>query len=66
VPAVLAIWITPPPALSAHILETADPAAQAPDRAFASAAAVLMAGVFVLGILYHPITDVIRAGVSLL
>ena len=42
------------------------PADQTWDRSFTAAAAVLTAGIFVLGIFYHPITDVIEAGVRLI
>jgi flagellin-like protein len=37
-----------------------------PDRSFNGAAVVLIAFVFVLGVFYHPILDVIRTGLSLL
>jgi multicomponent Na+:H+ antiporter subunit D len=66
VPAVLAIWITPPPELQQHILEISDPREAEFDRNFTIAAVILMAGVFVLGIFYHPILDVIQMGVQLL
>jgi multicomponent Na+:H+ antiporter subunit D len=66
VPAVIAIWSTPGAELRAHIAETADPAVQAFDRPFATAATILIAGVFVLGIFYHPILDVISTGLTLL
>ena len=36
------------------------------DRAFTAAAAILIVGIFVLGIFYHPITDLIEAGVRLI
>ena len=44
-------------------LEAGDLAA---DRAFTAAAAILIVGIFVLGIFYHPITDLIEAGVRLI
>jgi len=66
VPAVLAIWEQPDEELRLHIQETADPAALAFDRSFTVSALILTAGVFVLGILYHPILNVINSGVSLL
>lgn len=66
VPAVLAIWERPDEALRLHIEETADADALAVDRPFTAAALILIAAVFVLGILYHPILNVINSGVTLL
>ena len=42
------------------------PEETARDHSFAGAAAVLTLGIFVLGIFYHPITDLIEAGVRLI
>lgn len=66
IPAVLAIWTPTDEVLAIHLQETDDPAARAFDPAFTAAAVCLTAGVFVLGILYHPITEVLRLGLSLL
>ena len=66
VPALLAIWVKPPAEDEALVLADVHPGDQAFDRSFTAAAAVLTAGIFVLGIFYHPITDVIEAGVRLI
>jgi multicomponent Na+:H+ antiporter subunit D len=66
VPAVLAIWEKLPQADENLVLSGADPAALAPDPAFTAAACALIAGVLVLGIFYHPITDVLNAGLALM
>lgn len=65
VPALLAIWVKPPAEDEAEVMADADPTDLAFDRWFVAAAVVLMLGIFILGIFYHPITDVIRAGVRL-
>ena len=36
------------------------------DRPFTAAAAVFTASIFILGIFYHPITDIIEAGIRLI
>ena len=65
VPALLAIWIRPAPEEEQRILEDVTPAALRFDPHFAAAALLLMAGIFVLGIFYHPITDILLAGLRL-
>ena len=66
VPALLAIWVKPPAEDEAAILADVHPEERAPDRSFTAAAIVLTLGIFVLGIFYHPITDLIEAGVRLI
>ena len=66
VPALLAIWVKPPAEDEAAILADVAPADEARDRSFTAAAIVLTLGIFVLGIFYHPITDLIEAGVRLI
>ena len=66
VPALLAIWLRPPPEEERAVLEGAHPAQTAFDPSYTAAAAVLTAGIFVLGIFYHPITDLIEMGVRLI
>ena len=48
------------------ILADVHPEERSPDRSFTAAAIVLTLGIFVLGIFYHPITDLIEAGVRLI
>ena len=66
VPALLAIWVRPPAEAEHHVLEDTRPEDLAFDRSFTTAAIALMAGIFVLGIFYHPITDVLEAGIALM
>ncbi len=66
VPALLAIWVKPPAGEEAEVLADVDAAELRPDRSFSVAAVVLMLGIFVLGILYHPITEIIETGVRLM
>lgn len=66
VPALLGIWVRPPAEDERAVLEDVSTEALAFDRSFTAAAAALMLGIFVLGIFYHPITDVIEMGVRLL
>ena len=66
VPALLAIWVKPPAEDEALVLADVHPGDLAADRAFTAAAAILIGGLFVLGIFYHPITDLIEAGVRLI
>jgi multicomponent Na+:H+ antiporter subunit D len=66
VPAVLAICVRPPAEDEAALTADVTPEATAPDRAFVGAAVALILAIFVLGIFYHPITDIIRAGIRLL
>ena len=66
VPALLAIWVKPPAEDEALVLADVHPGDLAADRAFTAAAAILIVGIFVLGIFYHPITDLIEAGVLLI
>ena len=62
----LAIWLKPPPEDEAAVLADATPELLAFDRSFTTAATVLTLAIFVLGIFYHPITDVIEAGIALM
>ena len=66
VPALLAIWLKPPAEDEAAVLADTTPELLAFDRPFTTAATVLTLAIFVLGIFYHPITDVIEAGVRLI
>ena len=66
VPALLAIWVKPPAEDEALVLADVHPGDLAADRTFTAAAVVLTLGIFVLGIFYHPITDLIEAGVRLI
>ena len=66
VPALLAIWVKPPAEDEAAILEDVHAEELVFDRSFTLAAGALTLGIFVLGIFYHPITDVIEAGVRLI
>ena len=64
--ALLAIWVKHPAEDEAAILAGVHPGETARDRSFMAAAIVLTLGIFVLGIFYHPITDLIEAGVWLI
>ena len=66
VPALLAIWVKPPAEDEAVILEDVHAEELVFDRSFTLAAGALTLGIFVLGIFYHPITDVIEAGARLI
>lgn len=66
VPALLAIWVKPPAEDEAAVLADVYPEELAFDRSFTAADLLLIAAIFVLGIFYHPITDVIEAGVRLI
>lgn len=66
VPALLAIWVKPPEEDERQILADIQPSETAFDHSFTAAALILMAGIFVLGIFYHPITAVIETGVRLI
>ena len=66
VPAVLSIWGIAPEALKAEIRSRSHPEDRASDLRFALAAGALVCGVLVLGILYHPIMDMLGIGLSLL
>lgn len=66
IPALLAIWVRPSPEEERAVLADATPEQLAFDHAFTAAALVLMTGIFILGIFYHPITNVIEAGVRLM
>ena len=66
VPALLAIWLKPPAEEEAAILADVHRGELAFDRSFMVADTVLILGIFVLGIFYHPITDVLEAGVRLI
>ena len=62
----LAILVKPPAEDEALVLADVHQGDLAADRAFTAAAAILIVGIFVLGIFYHPITDLIEAGVRLI
>lgn len=56
----------PDPADERAVLADATPEMLAFDRPFTAAAAVFTASIFILGIFYHPITDIIEAGIRLI
>ena len=66
VPALLAIWVRPPAEDELAILGDTHAEDLAPDRFFAAANLLLILAVFILGIFYHPITNVLEAGVRLI
>ena len=66
VPAVLAIWVRPPWDEVHLILRSVKPEDLKFDRSFFTAAAALTALIVLLGIVYHPILNVIRAGIRLM
>lgn len=66
VPALLAIWVKPPAEDEAAVMADTRREDLAPDRLFTGADLLLISAIFVLGIFYHPITDVIEAGVRLI
>ena len=66
VPALLAIWVRPPAEEEKALLADVTPEELTFDRSFTTAAVVLMAGIFVLGFFYHPVLNVIEAGLRLL
>ena len=66
VPALLAIWTKPPVEELTAVLADNVPEEVRFDRFSALATVVLMLEIFVLGIFYHSITDVIEAGVRLI
>lgn len=66
VPAVLSIWGIAPEELKAEIRERGEPEVLRFDRCFAVSALVLIAGVVVLGIFYHPVIDALTVGIELL
>ena len=66
IPALLSIWMRPDPADERAVLADATPEMLAFDRPFTAAAAVFTASIFILGIFYHPITDIIEAGIRLI
>ncbi len=66
VPAVLAIWDRPGPEESERLVKNSTPEELAPDFSFRTAAVLLTLAIFVLGIFYHPITDILMAGVRLM
>ena len=66
VPALLAIWVRPPAEEEKALLADVSREDLAFDRSFTAAAVVLTAGIFALGIFYHPVLDVIEAGLRLM
>ena len=65
VPALLAIWVRPPMEEERELLADAAPEEWTFDRSFAGAAVVLTAAIIALGIFYHPVLNVIEAGLRL-
>lgn len=66
VPAILAIWVRPTWDEAKEVMADVLPADTRFDRGFFTANAALIAGVFLLGIAYHPILNVIEAGLRLM
>ena len=66
VPALLAIWVRPPAEEEKELMADVEPEELRPDRSFAGAAVVLTAAIIVLGIFYHPVLNVIEAGLRLM
>lgn len=66
VPATLAIWVRPPWEEIWDVMRDVKPEDTRFDRSFFAAAALLMGLVFLLGIAYHPVMDVIYAGIRLM
>ena len=66
VPALLAIWLKPPREDEKAILADVRTEELVFDWDFAAANVLLVLAIFVLGIFYHPITDVLEAGVRLI
>ena len=66
VPAILAIWVRPPWEEIQLIMLEVKPEDTRFDRSFFIAAAAFIGLVFLLGIVYHPILNVIEAGVRLM
>jgi multicomponent Na+:H+ antiporter subunit D len=66
VPAVLSIWGAAPEELKTEIAAHTAPEDRAFDRRFTAAAAALVCGILVLGILYHPAMDILQLGLTLL
>ena len=66
VPAVLAIWVRPPWDEVHLILRSVKPEDLKFDRSFFTAAAALTVLIVLLGIVYHPILNMIRAGIRLM
>lgn len=65
VPAIMAIWVRPPEEEERRILADVGAEALAFDRSFFTAAVLFIAIIFGLGILYHPVLNVIAEGVLL-
>ncbi len=66
VPAVLAIWVRPPWDEVHPVLRSVKPEDLKFDRSFFTAAVALTVLIVLLGIVYHPILNVIRAGIRLM
>ena len=66
VPAVLSIWGIAPDELKEDVRLHTAPEDRAFDGRFTLAAAALVLGVLALGTLYHPVMDVLDAGLNLL
>ena len=66
VPALLAIWVKPPEEDEKAILADVRREELSVDPSFIAADALLVLAILVLGIFYHPITDVLEAGVRLI
>lgn len=66
IPAVLAVCTKPPAEEEKALAADVDPESLKPDLAFIGTAAALILLIFFLGIFYHNVTDIIRAGIRLL
>lgn len=66
VPAILAIWVRPPWKEIREVMLDVKPEDTRFDHLFFLAAALFMCLIFLLGIVYHPVINVIRAGIRLM
>ena len=66
VPAIMAIWVRPPWEEARFLMLEVKPEDTRFDRSFFIATATLICIIFLLGIAYHPILNVIRAGIRLM
>lgn len=65
VPAILAIWVSPPAQDEDEVLADVTLDALAFDRSFFISASIFILLIFILGILYHPVLNILSAGVRL-
>ncbi len=66
VPATLAIWVRPPWEEIREVMHDVEPEDTRFDRSFFTASALFICLIFLLGIVYHPVMNVIYAGIRLM